>query len=314
VTLTATDLFAGAGGSSTGLAQAGIRVVVAANHWRLAVDTHRDNHPDTDHRVADLSETEWRTFPSTHVLWASPSCVWHARSGGRAQPPAEVERLRLDAGAIDRATAFAVIEAAEVHRYPVIFVENVAEFRRWTLYRWWLDGLRALGYTVRELLLDAADFGHAQRRVRLFVVATAPGVALDLTPPALAPVPASAILDPDPGREVTRRLYVSPQIEEIEVEGVPHLVTYRRHAHARRADAHPLATITAGGNHHGVAVVLDGRPYHRLVSNRECARAQGFGDDYRFRGRAGEVKRQVGNAVPVGIARWLGERAGVALA
>uniref|UniRef100_UPI003D7699D7 DNA cytosine methyltransferase n=1 Tax=Salmonella enterica TaxID=28901 RepID=UPI003D7699D7 len=77
-----------------GLMQAGVHVVIAANHWQLAVDTHRDNHPDTEHRVADLSEVDWRAFPSTDVLWASPSCVWHARAGGRRRPPAEVERLR----------------------------------------------------------------------------------------------------------------------------------------------------------------------------------------------------------------------------
>ena len=37
MTITATDLFAGAGGSTTGAEQAGAHVVIAANHWRLAV-------------------------------------------------------------------------------------------------------------------------------------------------------------------------------------------------------------------------------------------------------------------------------------
>lgn len=313
MTLTAKDLFAGGGGSSEGLVQAGLRVVVAANHDPIAVGTHSDNHPDTEHRTANLREIDWRTFPSTDVLWASPSCVWHARSGGRRQPSAEVELLRQDEGAIDRATAFAVIEAAEVHRYPIVFVENVPEFRRWVLYRWWLDGLAALGYTVRELLLDAADYGHAQFRKRLFVVATRDGIALDLTPPVLVPAMASAILDPHPGKAVTRRLYVADQIDSITEDGVPHLVTYRKHARARRADQHPLATVTAGGNHHAVAQLIDGVQHHRLLSNRECARAQGFGDHYEFRGTAAQVKRQIGNAVPVGIARWLGERAVAAL-
>ncbi|WP_348240004.1 DNA cytosine methyltransferase, partial [Salmonella enterica] len=100
--------------------------------------------------------------------------------GGRRRPPAVLEGLRADAGAIDRATAFAVIEAAEVHTYPVIFVENVCEFTGWSLYEWWLDGLRALGYRVQVLVLDAADFGHAQRRRRLFVVAVRDGVEIDL--------------------------------------------------------------------------------------------------------------------------------------
>lgn len=313
--ITSTHLFAGAGGDAEGFAQAGVRPVIAANHWPVAVATHRANHPDTEHRTKDLSEVDWRTFPSTEVLWASPSCVWHARAGGRRAPDAATERLRADAGAIDRATAFAVIEAAEVHAYPVVVVENVPEFAKWTLYPWWLDGLRALGYRVDELLLDAADYGHAQRRKRKFIAATLPGVDLDLTPPALAPVHASTILDPGVGRPITRRMYVTPQVAEIpaHLDRVPHLVMMRRHAHARRADAHPIATVTAGGNHHGIATLVDGVPHYRLLTNRECAKAQGFPGDYRFEGTPSEVKKQIGNAVPVGVARWFAERAAVAL-
>lgn len=311
--ITATDLFSGAGGSTEGLTQAGVAVEVCANHWPVAVATHQLNHPDVDHRTKDLSEVDWRSFPSTDVLWASPSCVWHARSGGRKRPDADTERLRADAGAIDRATAFAVIEAAEVHQYPVIFVENVVEFRDWTLYRWWLDGLRALGYRPQEMVLDAVDYGHAQHRKRLFIAATRDGVELDLTAPLSQRVVAADILDADPGRPVTRRLYVSDQIDTIAVGGVPHLVTYRKHARARRADEHALATVTAGGNHHAVATLVDGRPHHRMLSNRECARAQGFPDCFEFVGKPAEVKRMIGNAVPVGIARWLGERAVAAL-
>lgn len=45
----AIDLFAGAGGFSTGAKMAGCAVVWAANHWRAAVDIHASNHPDTAH-------------------------------------------------------------------------------------------------------------------------------------------------------------------------------------------------------------------------------------------------------------------------
>jgi DNA (cytosine-5)-methyltransferase 1 len=311
--ITAIDSFAGGGGSTEGLVQAGIQVVWAANHWETAVGTHQDNHPDIEHHIANLLDHDWRAVPRTDVGWFSPSCRGHAPAGGRKRPPAEIERLRADAAALDRATAFAVISAAEVLQFPVVIVENVPEFASWSLYRGWLGMLHTLGYRTRELLLDAVDFGLAQRRRRLFVVATLDGVELDLTPPAVSPVAAAAILDPNPGKPLTRRLYISDQIDTITDEGVPHLVTYRNHARALRADAHPLATVTAGGNHHAVAQLVDGVPHQRLLSNRECARAQGFPDTYRFRGAHGDVKKQIGNAVPVSIARWLGERAIAAL-
>ncbi|WP_219719879.1 DNA cytosine methyltransferase [Microbacterium sp. UMB0228] len=43
--LTVTDLFCGAGGSSSGLREAGYKVVHAANHWALAIESHQINHP-----------------------------------------------------------------------------------------------------------------------------------------------------------------------------------------------------------------------------------------------------------------------------
>ncbi|HWG67484.1 MAG TPA: DNA cytosine methyltransferase, partial [Rhodanobacteraceae bacterium] len=46
---TAIDLFAGAGGFSTGAVQAGCKVVWAANHWEAAVNAHAANHPNTLH-------------------------------------------------------------------------------------------------------------------------------------------------------------------------------------------------------------------------------------------------------------------------
>lgn len=311
--LTATDLFSGAGGSSEGLAQAGYRIDACANHWDVAIDTHQRNHPEAEHFQANLSEVDFRTFPKTDLLWGSPSCVWHAKAGGRKVPPADVERLRADAGAIDRATAFAIIAAAEVHQYQAVIVENVPEFTAWSLFEWWLDGMRALGYIAQGAVLDAYDFGAPQSRKRWFGVFTRSG-NVDLTPPMLRVNAAAAIDLTDLGKPVTRKLYVHGQIAQIEVESVPHLVTYRRNAKARRADLHPLATITAGGNHHGIATIINGQPHFRMLTNRECARGQGFPDTYEFAGKTAEVKKQIGNAVPVPVAKFLGERVREALA
>lgn len=307
-----TDLFSGGGGSSEGMTQAGFHVVVAANHWPVSIATHQKNHPGTEHIIANLSEVNWCTFPSTRILWASPSCVWHARSGGRRQPPVHDEFRRASAGSVDRATAFAVIAACEVHQYDAVIVENVIEFQAWSLYSWWLDGMRALGYREQVVFLDAADVGAAQRRIRYFAVFTRDGnVDLSIRQPKRTH--ALSILDPNPGKLVTRKLYVADQIEQITELDTPHLVTYRRNAKARRADAHPLATITAGGNHHGIATLTDEGPRFRMLNNRECARGQGFPDSYQFTGRVDEVKKQIGNAVSVDAARWIGGRVRAAL-
>lgn len=303
----ATDLFAGAGGSSQGLHEAGIAIRLCANHNPLAISTHALNHPGADHRTQDLSNTDFRSYPRTSILWASPSCVHHARARAGKKLTAEAELRRDTVAAVDRATAFAIIEAAEIHRYPIIYIENVLDFRNWVLYEAWVGMLQALGYEYTELTLDAADFALGQNRKRHFGAATLPGIDLDLTPPTAAPVYAADIIDDDPGRLLDRRLYVSDQIDTITERGVRYLVTYRRNAKAVRADQSRLATITAGGHHHAIAELDSrGRTWYRMLTNRECARAQGFPDEYQFNGNYDTIKHQIGNAVPVTIARWLG--------
>lgn len=304
--LTVTDLFAGAGGSSEGLHQAGYRIVLAANHSERATATHALNHPDTEHRIADLSETDWTTFPTTNLLWASPSCVWHARAGGRKAPPATIEQARATAGAIDRATAFAVIGATEVHAYRAVIVENVPEFRSWVLYPQWLAMMAVLGYHHQELVIDAATLGTPQYRTRLFIVFTRQRLALRV--PAMPLVPASAIVSDLPMKRITRPMYFTPQVEQIADQDTPHLVMMRRNAKPRRTDAHPVATVTAGGVHHYLAERTTTGDWYRRFTPRELARAQGFPDSYEITGTKSEQVRQIGNAVPVPVARWLGEQ------
>lgn len=64
MTATVTDLFCGAGGSSTGAAAAGLEIVLAANHWATAIEVHQANHPDAGHDCADISQVDPRRYPA----------------------------------------------------------------------------------------------------------------------------------------------------------------------------------------------------------------------------------------------------------
>lgn len=73
--ITLTDIFAGAGGSTTGAINVpGVHVVMAANHSQLAVNVHQENHQQTTHACVDLHMEDPRNFPRTDILWASPEC------------------------------------------------------------------------------------------------------------------------------------------------------------------------------------------------------------------------------------------------
>lgn len=160
--MNAIDLFAGAGGFSTGATMAGCRVVWAANHWPTAVQWHAANHPGTQHACQDLQQADFRDAPAHDILLASPACQGHSHARG-------VERPHHDA---QRATAWAVVTCAEVHRPPVVLVENVPEFARWVLWPAWCAALHALGYALAPTVIDAADHGVPQHRRRLFVIGT----------------------------------------------------------------------------------------------------------------------------------------------
>lgn len=75
VAVTVTDLFCGAGGSSLGAESvAGVRLEMAANHWKTAIDVHQARFPHARHDLADISQADPRRYPATNVLIASPEC------------------------------------------------------------------------------------------------------------------------------------------------------------------------------------------------------------------------------------------------
>ncbi|WP_255248351.1 DNA cytosine methyltransferase [Glutamicibacter sp. BW80] len=84
MSITITDMFCGAGGSSTGLLEIpGVTVKTAMNHWERAIETHSLNHPATDHVLADIQVTDPRYISSSDILWASPECTNHSVAKGR---------------------------------------------------------------------------------------------------------------------------------------------------------------------------------------------------------------------------------------
>lgn len=159
---TAIDLFAGAGGFTTGAEAAGCRVLWAGNHWPAAVAVHELNHPTTVHACQDLQQADWSQVPAHDILLASPACQGHSKARGTEKPHHDAQR----------ATAWAVVSAAECHRPAAVLVENVVDFAGWLLYPAWCAAMTALGYALAPQIIDAADHGVPQHRQRLFIVCT----------------------------------------------------------------------------------------------------------------------------------------------
>lgn len=177
MTATLTDLFCGAGGSSTGAVQVpGVEVRVASNHWKLAADTHETNHPDTGHVCADLSQIDPRFYPRTDILWASPECTNHSiAKGARKVVPDLFNPVPDEAQERSRATMWDVPRFTEVHRYQAVIVENVVDVTRWHPYRAWLMAMDSLGYDHEVVFMNsmhAWEYGQAapQSRDRFYAI------------------------------------------------------------------------------------------------------------------------------------------------
>jgi DNA (cytosine-5)-methyltransferase 1 len=190
-----------------------------------------------------------------------------------------------------------------------------------------LDNLRAQGYEVHWTLVNAADYGVPQVRWRVIVEGYRRDLDIVWTPPrpthsrqALV----AALGDgsyragkPQPWRWRTLHDAIAGLPKPVDGKehrkisnhaGVPGARAYKGHSGSPLD--WPAKSVKAGvhgcpGGEHMVALP-DGT--YRYWTVRETARVQGFPDDWTFSGPRSEAMRQIGNAVPVPLARLFGER------
>lgn len=294
--LTAIDLFAGLGGWTEGARRAGVHVAWAANHWPLAVRFHANNHPETLHSCQDLQQADWTQVPPHDLLLASSACQGHAKARG-------VERPHHDAA---RATAWAVVSCAEVHQPYVLVNENVPEFIKWKLFPAWKLALETLGYAISVNVIDAADCGVPQNRVRVFVVGVRAKRPLIIKPPARMHVGASSFIQFDLGRwsNVLHAGRAAKTIERYEAGrrryGNRFVFSYYGQTRGGRSLSRPIGTITTRDRW----AVVDGDRM-RMLTAHEARAAMGFPDSYVIPRNGRLAMHMLGNAVSPGAAEYV---------
>ena len=309
----AADLFCGAGGTSTGLEQAcdqiGRRLKLSAvNHWQRAVETHAAIHPKAAHHCEDLTTLDPRkAVPGgkLDLLVASPECTHHS-----------VARGGMPMNDQSRASAWCVLRWATALRVDRILIENVPEFETWgpigsngrplpsrrgEIFRAFVKSLESSGYRVDWRVLNAADYGGATTRRRLFVQAALGKRPIRWPEPTHEPNPteglygrrhrwraAREIIDRSmAGRSIFgRKRPLSPNtLQRIEA-GIkkfwgeyaePFLVLLRRNGHGRSLDL-PVPTLTAGGTHVGLVEPFLLTANHGTPEEQSHRRTHSLGD------------------------------------
>lgn len=202
--ITVTDQFCGAGGSSQGVRLAGqdlklntgLEVKLAMNHWKLAIETHNTNFPETDHICTDISACDPRRYYSTDILITSPECTVHSPAGGGSAKKKKFGSQLDISGRLasevaeerSRATMWDVVRFTEYHGYNLIIVENVIEARKWVLFDNWLQTMKNLGYEYEIKYINSMHTHPTpQSRDRMYCVFWKKGNKkpdLELTPKA----------------------------------------------------------------------------------------------------------------------------------
>ncbi len=175
----AVDLFAGGGGLSLGLEDAGFRVALAADHDNWAVQTHAANFQGLSVQL-DLSDpaVEQRLTGLLHrvdvaLIAGGPPCQPFSRAG-RSAIRFLVEQGRR-AAHDDRRDLWRVwLRIVLAVRPRAVLLENVPDMALGddlAVVRLIVDALHEAGYETHLDIVEAPEYGVPQHRQRLILVA-----------------------------------------------------------------------------------------------------------------------------------------------
>ncbi len=167
----AIDLFAGCGGLTLGLEQAGFRVIGAVEIDSLAATTYRTNHP----RVL-VKQMDIRQLPATQLrrdlklrrgqldlLAGCPPCqgfsTLRTRNGSNRNRDARNDLV------------YEMLRFTRAFRPRAIMMENVPKLQDRKSFKDLCNALRLLGYQLNSDIKDAGLYGVPQRRQRLILLA-----------------------------------------------------------------------------------------------------------------------------------------------
>lgn len=334
---TVIDLFAGAGGLSQSLERAGWRSVAAVDIDADAIATLRSNQKSGHLRGSRILQADIREIAAEDLRPDGVARTWcpDLLAGG---PPCQPFSSAGSMRALDdpRGRLFhEFVRLTDALRPRFVLFENVSGLvtakdstgTPGRVLRRIQDEFEAIGYACRFDLLNAADYGAPQRRVRLYMVATRSGDLPSFPPPTHAREP-----------DTNQKPWISLN-HFLAKQGAPDAADIVRPKGRRAAELKCLLPGTGlrtgglveanrPGGHWGYrqdCFVADLNVPSRTIRAastpdwlrqsdgelrrltwRECAGLQGFPRDWNFVGATASRFRQIGNAVQGDIGLALG--------
>lgn len=280
--ITAKSYFSGAGGMDLGLIESGINIIQSYEIDKTCCETLKNNFR---HEILqeDITKITVLDQPDADIYVGTFPCT-------RYSTAADISGTRTGDNLFLHFFRHVALAKPEMY-----IVENVPGMKK---FRVVMEALTRLpDYYVRVECPVDAKMWLPQKRKRLILIGTKKPFD-NLEYPESKPIRLKDILEENPDIDIPTYVYKrlngayrdKPIISDPENDDL-----------APTCVAHYSKDIST-------RLVKDGnkiRPY----TPREYARLQGFPDWFKFAGNDRNIYKQVGNAVPVPMARWIGEQA-----
>ncbi len=175
IQINALDLFAGAGGFSTGMEHAGFNVVAAIEFNAQIAKTYKYNHPETQMIVDDIRNISEKQINQLFkkqniccdIIFGGPPCQGFSMAGNR---------IRSSFSFLEDERNYLFKEYIRIVKYlnPKIFIlENVPGILNYdggSVKKEIYETFKNLGYNISSKILCAADYGVPQLRKRAIFI------------------------------------------------------------------------------------------------------------------------------------------------
>lgn len=290
------DLFAGIGGIRLAFQKHGGLSLFASEWDKFAAKTYKANYGEMPQ--GDITQIPAESIPAHNILLAGFPCQPFSQAG-------------LKKGFEDtRGTLFFdIARILEAKRPQAFLLENVKQLRGHNKGKTLESILRILDeldYTVHVEVLRAADFGVPQNRERIFIVGFnnklgGKDVPFEFPKPTNIPTKVGDILE----NYVDEKYTISDKLYQGHLR--------RKEEHQKKGngfgfslfnkDSKYTNTISARYYKDGSEILIDQGPNEnpRKLTRRECARLQGFPDNFIIPVSDTQAYRQFGNSVSVPV-------------
>lgn len=287
------SLFSGAGGLDLGFKLAGHEIVWANDLYGDAVETYKKNLGN--HIVCDdIFNVKADEVPDCDIIIGGFPCQGFSVANTKRHEDDERNALYKE--------LIRIIKAKQPKFFLAENVKGITNIGKGKVFEMIIKDFENLGYVVKYKILNAADYGVAQTRLRVIIV----GVRKDIDFDYVYPEPThskdgkdglpkwrnvgelmATIPDPDQPNDLKNHEYSKYKLN------------FNGYLGHRPLDPEkPAPTVTARGDNKGGVVILPHPTAERRMSCRELAAVQSFPLDYEFYGNRSSIYRQIGNAVP----------------